>query len=110
MEYASQGGRINTDFTDNVGGVDCSDNEVNIKILLNQLVAAGDLTLKQRNQMLYEMTDDVAQIVITNAYRQSQSISVTSFRGSEQLERAAALYSGTGAGRQAGPCAGVPAI
>ncbi|MCV5626539.1 NAD-glutamate dehydrogenase, partial [Escherichia coli] len=71
---------------DNVGGVDCSDNEVNIKILLNQLVAAGDLTLKQRNQMLYEMTDDVAQIVITNAYRQSQSISVTSFRGSEQLK------------------------
>ncbi len=86
VEYASQGGRINTDFTDNVGGVDCSDNEVNIKILLNQLVAAGDLTLKQRNQMLYEMTDDVAQIVITNAYRQSQSISVTSFRGAEQLK------------------------
>ena len=86
VEFASQGGRINTDFTDNVGGVDCSDNEVNIKILLNQLVAAGDLTLKQRNQMLYEMTDDVAQIVITNAYRQSQSISVTSFRGSEQLK------------------------
>ena len=54
VEYASQGGRINTDFTDNVGGVDCSDNEVNIKILLNQLVAAGDLTLKQRNQMLYD--------------------------------------------------------
>jgi glutamate dehydrogenase len=77
VEYASQGGRINTDFTDNVGGVDCSDNEVNIKILLNQLVAAGDLTLKQRNQMLYEMTDAVAQVVITNAYRQSQSISVT---------------------------------
>ncbi|MBM0490533.1 NAD-glutamate dehydrogenase [Aeromonas jandaei] len=86
VEYASQGGRINTDFTDNVGGVDCSDNEVNIKILLNQLVAAGDMTLKQRNQMLFDMTDDVAQIVITNAYRQSQSISVTSFRGSEQLK------------------------
>ena len=86
VEYASQGGRINTDFTDNVGGVDCSDNEVNIKILLNQLVAAGDLTLKQRNQMLYEMTDEVAQVVITNAYRQSQSISVTGFRGSEQLK------------------------
>jgi glutamate dehydrogenase len=86
VEYASQGGRINTDFTDNVGGVDCSDNEVNIKILLNQLVAAGDLTLKQRNQMLYEMTDAVAQVVITNAYRQSQSISVTAFRGAEQLK------------------------
>ncbi|PJG58650.1 NAD-glutamate dehydrogenase [Aeromonas cavernicola] len=86
VEYASQGGRINTDFTDNVGGVDCSDNEVNIKILLNQLVAAGDLTLKQRNQMLYEMTDDVAHIVITNAYRQSQSISVTRVGGPDQLK------------------------
>ncbi|UBO75817.1 NAD-glutamate dehydrogenase [Aeromonas rivuli] len=86
IEYASQGGHINTDFTDNVGGVDCSDNEVNIKILLNQLVAAGDLTLKQRNQMLYEMTDAVADIVLTNAYRQSQSISVTSYRAADQLK------------------------
>lgn len=86
IEYAMQGGRINTDFTDNVGGVDCSDNEVNIKILLNQLVAAGELTLKQRNQLLYEMTEEVAQIVINNAYRQSQSISVTTYRGDEQLK------------------------
>ncbi|ALP39436.1 NAD-glutamate dehydrogenase [Aeromonas schubertii] len=86
IEYAMNGGRLNTDFTDNVGGVDCSDNEVNIKILLNQLVDAGDLTVKQRNQMLYEMTDEVAQIVLTNAYRQSQSISVTRYRGDEQIK------------------------
>ncbi len=86
IEYASKGGRINTDFIDNVGGVDCSDNEVNIKILLNGLVARGDLTMKQRNRLLYEMTDEVANIVLTNAYRQSQSISISSFRAAELLK------------------------
>ena len=49
VEYAAAGGRLNTDFIDNSGGVDCSDREVNIKILLNGIVAAGDLTEKQRN-------------------------------------------------------------
>ncbi|CAG9001315.1 MAG: NAD-specific glutamate dehydrogenase [Candidatus Celerinatantimonas neptuna] len=81
IEFAGNGGRINTDFTDNVGGVDCSDNEVNIKILLNSLVNNGDLTEKQRNQILIEMTDDVANIVLKNAYRQSQSISITEWLG-----------------------------
>ena len=55
IEFASHGGRINTDAVDNAGGVDCSDNEVNIKILLNSLVQNGDLTVKQRNQLLYDM-------------------------------------------------------
>ena len=53
IEFAAQGGRVNTDFIDNVGGVACSDNEVNIKILLNGLVAEGDLTRKQRDELLY---------------------------------------------------------
>ena len=48
----AQGGRINTDFIDNSAGVDCSDHEVNIKILLNAVVAGGDMTEKQRNQLL----------------------------------------------------------
>ena len=74
-----RGGRINTDFVDNVGGVDCSDNEVNIKILLNGLVRAGELTKQQRDQLLYEMTDDVAHIVLHDCNRQTQSISVTLF-------------------------------
>ncbi|RKF20203.1 NAD-glutamate dehydrogenase [Alginatibacterium sediminis] len=77
VEIAQHGGKINTDFTDNVGGVDCSDNEVNIKILLNSLVTDGELTQKHRNQVLVEMTDDVAKIVLRNAYRQSQSISIS---------------------------------
>ncbi|AEY01833.1 NAD-glutamate dehydrogenase [Oceanimonas sp. GK1] len=86
IEYASKGGHINTDFTDNVGGVDCSDNEVNIKILLNKLVAEGELTQKHRDQLLYDMTDKVADIVLTNAYRQSQTISITQHRGAQALK------------------------
>lgn len=86
IEYAANGGRINTDFIDNVGGVDCSDNEVNIKILLNALVASGDMTLKQRNELLYNMTNDVADIVINDCYRQTQSISISMLLGSEQLK------------------------
>ena len=86
IEYASNGGRVNTDFIDNVGGVDCSDNEVNIKILLNSLVTNGDLTLKQRNNLLYEMTDDVSKIVIKDCYRQTQSISITEKAGVSVLK------------------------
>ena len=86
IEYATQGGHIDTDFIDNVGGVDCSDNEVNIKILLNSLVSNGELTLKQRNKLLVEMTPDVSQIVLRNAYRQSQSISVTQSLGADSLK------------------------
>lgn len=86
IEYASKGGRINTDFTDNVGGVDCSDNEVNIKILLNQVVEDGDLTVKQRNDLLYKMTENVANIVLKNAYRQSQTITVAEQQGVNKLK------------------------
>lgn len=86
IEYAAKGGRLNTDFVDNVGGVTCSDNEVNIKILLNALVTGGDLTLKQRNKLLNDMTDDVADIVIEDCYRQTQSISLSSLLGSEQIK------------------------
>ncbi|MDY6797997.1 MAG: NAD-glutamate dehydrogenase, partial [Pseudomonadota bacterium] len=78
IEYALGGGRLNTDFIDNSGGVDCSDHEVNMKILLNRAVAMGDLTEKQRNQMLEEMTNDVAQLVLKNNYRQTQAISIAS--------------------------------
>ncbi|MDV7104373.1 NAD-glutamate dehydrogenase [Vibrio sp. TH_r3] len=81
IEYALNGGRVNTDFVDNVGGVDCSDNEVNIKIFLNGLVALGDLTTKQRNEILVKMEDEVGEIVLDDAYRQSESISVTEYQG-----------------------------
>jgi glutamate dehydrogenase len=73
---ASAGGRSNTDFIDNAGGVDCSDHEVNIKILLDAIVARGDLTEKHRNTLLEEMTDAVAELVLANNYRQVQAISI----------------------------------
>ncbi|RUO81295.1 NAD-glutamate dehydrogenase [Idiomarina tyrosinivorans] len=86
IEFAQKGGRVNTDFIDNVGGVDCSDNEVNIKILMNGLVNDGELTLKQRDKLLYDMTDDVADIVLHDCNRQTQSISVTLMRGADQIK------------------------
>ncbi|MCP5019564.1 MAG: NAD-glutamate dehydrogenase [Ketobacter sp.] len=76
IEYGLRGGLSNTDFIDNAGGVDCSDHEVNIKILLNDIVHNGDMTLKQRNELLAQMTDEVAELVLKNNYRQTQALSV----------------------------------
>jgi len=76
IEYARSGGRINTDFIDNSAGVDCSDHEVNIKILLNQVMRAGELGSEDRNQLLADMTDEVSQLVLRNNYLQSQTISM----------------------------------
>ena len=69
-------GRIITDAIDNVAGVNCSDHEVNIKILLDGLVADGDLTEKQRNELLVEMTDAVGEQVLYGSYTQTQAISL----------------------------------
>ncbi|UGY91732.1 NAD-glutamate dehydrogenase [Streptomyces gobiensis] len=71
IEFALNGGRINTDAIDNSAGVDTSDHEVNIKILLNAVVANGDMTIKQRNTLLAEMTDEVGAIVLRNNYAQN---------------------------------------
>ena len=74
VEFARQGGMINTDAIDNSAGVDCSDHEVNIKILIDAVVAAGDLTVKQRNQLLADMTDDVAEHVLRDNYAQNVAL------------------------------------
>lgn len=74
IEYAQAGGLIYTDSIDNSAGVNCSDKEVNIKILLSQLVKSGSLSSKERNQLLVEMTDEVAQKCLFNNYRQTQII------------------------------------
>jgi glutamate dehydrogenase len=74
VEFFRSGGRINTDAIDNSGGVDCSDREVNLKILLDAVVADGDLTIKQRDALLAEVTDDVASLVLQDNYRQSQAL------------------------------------
>ena len=77
IEYALAGGRINTDAIDNSAGVDTSDHEVNIKILLGLAITEGELTEKQRNTLLAEMTDDVAALVLRDNYFQTQALSVT---------------------------------
>ncbi|GHF73482.1 NAD-glutamate dehydrogenase [Streptomyces mashuensis] len=74
IEFAGTGGRINTDAIDNSAGVDTSDHEVNIKILLNALVTDGDMTLKQRNKLLAEMTDEVGELVLRNNYAQNVAL------------------------------------
>jgi glutamate dehydrogenase len=86
IEYARKGGRLNTDAVDNSGGVDCSDREVNIKILLNAEVADGELTMKQRDRLLKDMTDDVAELVLVDNYRQSEAITLLDRSAPELLE------------------------
>ena len=74
IEYASNGGRINTDFIDNSAGVDTSDHEVNIKILLDELIRDGELTVKQRNDLLAQMTDEVAALVLNDNYQRNVAL------------------------------------
>ncbi|HEY8904593.1 MAG TPA: NAD-glutamate dehydrogenase domain-containing protein, partial [Rhodoferax sp.] len=76
IEYAQSGGCIYTDAIDNSAGVDCSDHEVNIKILLDRLLEAGDMTLKQRNDLLASMTEEVGHLVLTDNYYQTQALDV----------------------------------
>ena len=86
VEFAGRGGRVISDAIDNAGGVDCSDHEVNIKILLNDVVAAGDMTEKQRNLLLAEMTDEVADLVLRNNYLQTQALSLAAAQAHSLLE------------------------
>ncbi len=74
IEYAVASGLVHTDAIDNAAGVDCSDHEVNIKILLDGLVDAGELTGKQRNQLLESMTDEVAELVLANNRAQTLAL------------------------------------
>ncbi len=76
IEYNFRGGLCYTDAIDNSAGVDTSDHEVNIKILLDRSVAAGDLTEKQRNQTLASMTDEVGRLVLQDNYGQTEAISL----------------------------------
>src|SRR5664280_842099 len=101
VEFALAGGRVNTDAIDNSAGVDCSDHEVNIKILLDAVVAAGDMTEKQRNALLRDMTDEVGALVLRDNYLQTLALSSANaqagmrlhahVRAIETLERAGKL-------------------
>lgn len=85
VEFGLNGGASNTDFIDNAGGVDCSDHEVNIKILLGEIVGAGDMTGKQRNTLLAKMTDAVSNLVLGNNYKQTQALSLAQRRARERI-------------------------
>ncbi len=75
IEFAENGGKVNTDFIDNSAGVDCSDHEVNIKILLKAMMEDGLYTTESRNKLLASMTDDVSDLVLKNNYMQTQTLS-----------------------------------
>ena len=89
VEYALRGGRLNTDFIDNSAGVDCSDHEVNIKILLGEVERSGKLSRPQRDELLRDMTDEVAALVLRDNYLQTQALSVTQVISAHLLERLA---------------------
>lgn len=86
VEYALNGGKVNTDAIDNSGGVDCSDHEVNIKILLNSIMNIGDLTEKQRNLLLEQMTEQVVELVLENNRSQIEAISVAEFNAEKNVQ------------------------
>ncbi len=81
IAFGLHGGRINTDFIDNSAGVDCSDNEVNIKIALNAEMAAGRLKIDARNMLLASMTDDVAELVLDDNRMQTLALSIAESGG-----------------------------
>jgi glutamate dehydrogenase len=85
IEYSLRGGRMNTDFVDNSGGVDCSDHEVNIKILLTAVQERTRLSTPQRNRLLESMTEEVGQLVLRDNYLQSQAISLLQVGAPERL-------------------------
>ncbi|MBY8873359.1 NAD-glutamate dehydrogenase [Micromonospora sp. PLK6-60] len=85
IEYAAGGGRIYTDFIDNAAGVDCSDHEVNIKILLNTAVADGALTVPQRDELLAQMTDEVAELVLQDNYDQARALNTAQAQAASLL-------------------------
>ncbi len=85
IEYALAGGRLNTDFIDNSGGVNCSDVEVNIKILLNAAMRRGSLRRADRDRLLLRMTEEVAALVLRGNYLQAQAISITEAHAAERL-------------------------
>jgi len=81
IEAALGGVRLFADSIDNSAGVDCSDHEVNIKILIDQVMAKGDLTQKQRNSLLAKMTKEVGLQVLVDNYAQTQAINMILYQG-----------------------------
>lgn len=91
IEYARASGRINTDAIDNSAGVDTSDHEVNIKVLLDLVVRSGELSEVQRNELLAQMAGEVAELVLANNYRQNLQLSLAETHATQELDRHATL-------------------
>ena len=91
VEAALRGVRLNTDFIDNSGGVDCSDHEVNIKVALAEVMAAGELDDEARAQLLEEMTDEVSALVLRDNYLQTHAISLTAALKETHLDEQARM-------------------
>ncbi len=89
--YALRGGRIDTDAIDNSAGVDTSDHEVNLKILIDRAIATGALPAEERGPLLHAMTEDVAALVLRDNYLQGEALSVAEARGAAALDRQARL-------------------
>ena len=87
IEYALAGGRINADFIDNAGGVNTSDREVNLKVLLDSVVAAGEIGVAERNRILAACTADVVDAVLADNARQNWAVSVAEAHGPFRLDR-----------------------
>ena len=85
IEYALAGGLVNTDFIDNSAGVDTSDHEVNIKILLQERIAAGELTPQARSELLQEMTGEVAALVLRENYQQNRALAAARAQAAQML-------------------------
>jgi glutamate dehydrogenase len=86
IQYARAGGRINTDAIDNAGGVDCSDHEVNIKILLDLALKSGALAPGERDALLASMSEEVAALVLRDNYLQNQALSVALANAPQKLD------------------------
>lgn len=86
IEYALNGGRINTDAIDNSAGVDCSDHEVNIKIAFRRMLETGTITMRRRNNILEKMTDEVSRLVLRDNILQTQAITTAQIQGLSLLE------------------------
>ena len=86
IEYGLNGGRLNSDSIDNSAGVDCSDHEVNIKILINSAIAGSGLSQKQRTPLLASMTKEVGELCLVDNYEQTQTISMSQFQGTTVLD------------------------
>ncbi len=85
IEYSLAGGLVNTDFIDNSAGVDTSDHEVNIKILLDGVVRDGEMTTAERDTLLQTMTDEVARLVLADNYHQNRALAAARAQSAQML-------------------------